>query len=52
MKIVIMEPLGITEDALQTLSMLLRADGHEFIAYENRETDTEKLIEQIGRAHV
>lgn len=36
MKIVIMEPLGITEDALQTLSMLLRADGHEFIAYENR----------------
>lgn len=38
MKIVIMEPLGITEDALQTLSMLLRADGHEFI--------------EIGRAHV
>lgn len=52
MKIVIMEPLGITEDALQTLSMLLRADGHEFIAYENRETDTEKLIERVKDADV
>lgn len=52
MKIVIMEPLGITEDALQTLSMLLRADGHEFIAYENRETNTEKLIERVKDADV
>lgn len=52
MKIVIMEPLGITDDALQTLSMLLRADGHEFIAYDNRETQTEKLIERVKDAEV
>ncbi len=52
MRIVIMEPLGITDDALQTLSMLLRADGHEFVAYDNRETDTEKLIERVKDADV
>ena len=52
MKIVIMEPLGITEDALQTLSMLLRADGHEFVAYDNRETDRDKLIDRVKDADV
>lgn len=52
MKIVITEPLGITDDALQTLSMLLRADGHEFIAHDNRETNTKKLIERVKDADV
>ncbi len=52
MKIVIMEPLGITEDALLTLSMLLRANGHKVIAYDNRETNTDKLIERVHDAEV
>ncbi|MEF9919184.1 MAG: 2-hydroxyacid dehydrogenase [Eubacterium sp.] len=52
MKIVIMEPLGITQDALQTLTMLLRADGHKLIAYDNRETNQEKLIERVKDAEV
>lgn len=52
MKIVIMEPLGITDDALQTLTMLLRADGHELVAYDNRETNTKKLIERVKDAEV
>lgn len=52
MKIVIMEPLGITEDALLTLSMLLRANGHKVIAYNTREDNTEKLIERVRDAEV
>ena len=52
MKIVIMEPLGITEDTLKTLTMLLKADGHEIVAYSDRATSDDALIARIADAEV
>ena len=52
LKIVIMEPLGITEDTLKTLTMLLKADGHEIVAYSDRATSDDALISRIADAEV
>lgn len=52
MEIVIIEPLGITDDALTTLALLLRADGHKVIAYDHRENDKKKLVERVVNADV
>ncbi len=52
MKIVIMEPLGISHDAFKALAMLLRADGHEIVAYPNRAATTAALIERVCDADV
>ena len=52
MKIVIIEPIGITEDALKTLSLLLKANGHEIIAYNRRANTEEELISWVEYADV
>lgn len=52
MKIVIMEPLGISEDALKALTMLLRADGQEIVAYQDRAQDDEALLRRVSDADV
>ena len=52
MKIVIMEPLGITEDTLKTLTMLLKADGHEIVAYSDRARTDDELVSRIADAEV
>ena len=52
MKIVIMEPLGITEDTLKTLTMLLKADGHEIVAYPDRARTDDELVSRIADAEV
>ena len=52
MKIVIMEPLGISKDSLKTLSMLLKANGHQVIAYDDRAETEEALIERVHDADV
>jgi phosphoglycerate dehydrogenase-like enzyme len=52
MKIVIMEPLGISSDSFKTLSLLLRADGHQVIAYDERAKNDEELIERVKDADV
>lgn len=52
MKIVIMEPLGISSDSFKTLSLLLRADGHQVIAYDERAKSDDELIERVKDADV
>ena len=47
-----MEPLGITEDTLKTLTMLLKADGHDIIAYSDRAQSDDELIARIEDAEV
>lgn len=52
MKIVSIEPLGITEEALNHLSSELVSSGNEFIAYSTREEDQIKLIERVHDADI
>ncbi len=62
MKIVIIEPLGITPEKVEETAKAVKQKGHEVIYYETRTEDTTELIErgkdadiiivanQIGRA--
>lgn len=52
MKIVQIEPLGITDEQLKSLVEKLENNGDEYIAYDSRETDTDKLIERVKDADV
>lgn len=52
MKIVLMEPLGISEETLSGLSSELTANGHTFTAYDSVTTDTQELIRRAGDAEV
>lgn len=52
MKIVQIEPLGITDEQLKSLVEKLGNNGDEYIAYDSRETDTDKLIERVKDADV
>lgn len=52
MKIVLMEPLGITKEALNDLSSVLTKSGHDFIAYDTKEENQEKLIERVKEAEI
>ena len=52
MKIVQIEPLGITDEQLKSLVEELENNGDEYIAYDSRETDTDKLIERVKDADV
>lgn len=52
MKIVLMEPLGIAKDVLDSLAAGLIADGHEFTAYDTVTTDTDELIARAGDADI
>ena len=50
MKIVLLEPLGITEQRLAELAAPLIAKGHEFVSYDTVESDPEKLKERAAVA--
>lgn len=52
MKIVQMEPLGITDEQLDELTALLKENGDEYVAYNTRESDTERLTERVKDADV
>ncbi|ASS38191.1 NAD(P)-dependent oxidoreductase [Mogibacterium pumilum] len=52
MKIILMEPLGISEDTLKRLSDKLTEQGHTFKAYDTVTTDTDELIERAEDAEV
>lgn len=43
MKIVLLEPLGISQESLDKLAEKLTKQGHEFTAYDSFSTDTEEL---------
>ena len=46
MKIVLMEPLGISKETLDKLSATLTDKGHTFNAYDSVTTDTEEMIKR------
>lgn len=52
MKIVQIEPLGITKSQLDNLIKPLVEGGNEYIAYENRETDPHSLAKRVEDADV
>lgn len=52
MKIVLLEPLGISEQRLNELAAPLTAKGHEFVAYDTVETDPETLKARAAGADI
>ena len=50
MKIVLIEPLGVDQEVLVSLSAFLEEAGHEFVSYDNRVEDTPTLIERAKDA--
>ena len=46
MKIVIIEPLGITPEKLEEATAAVKARGHEIVAYSTKEEDQDKLAER------
>ena len=52
MKIILMEPLGISEDTLKRLSCTLTEQGHTFKSYDTVTTDTSELIKRAEDAEV
>ena len=52
MKIILMEPLGISEDTLKRLSDTLIEQGHTFKSYDTLANDTDELIERAENAEV
>jgi D-3-phosphoglycerate dehydrogenase len=52
MKIVLLEPLGISEERLNELSAGLTRQGHEFIAYDTVESDPEALKVRAAGADI
>lgn len=52
MKIVCMEPLGVALAKIEELAAPLRTAGHEFIYYEQKETDEGKLLKRVEDADI
>lgn len=52
MKIVLMEPLGISADKLNEVSSFLKEAGHEFVSYPDRATNPDQLAARIGDAEI
>lgn len=50
MRIVLLEPLGISEEKLSELSERLTAQGHDFTAYDSFTLDTAELGRRVGNA--
>ncbi|MCQ2452572.1 MAG: 2-hydroxyacid dehydrogenase [Oscillospiraceae bacterium] len=52
MKIALLEPIGISKEALGRLSAGLKERGHEFVAYDAKTTDPEELIARSAGCQV
>lgn len=52
MKIVLLEPLGISADKLKSLGDAMTARGHEFVSYDNLTLDEDEQIKRIDGADV
>ena len=52
MKIVVMEPLGVTLEKIETLAAPLKEAGHEFIYHTTKETNQEKLLARVADADI
>ena len=52
MKIVLMEPLGVSSEIIERLADGLRSAGHAFTSYDSFTTDTDELIRRAGDADI
>lgn len=52
MKIVAVEPIGISEERAKVIAGELAAKGHEFVCYRNRKEDAETLIHRMEDAEI
>lgn len=52
MKIVLMEPLGVSSEIIEKLADGLRSAGHAFTSYDSFTTDTDELIRRAGDADI
>lgn len=52
MKIICMEPLGVSQEKIASLAAPLEAAGHEFVYYTTKETDQEKLLVRVKDADI
>ena len=52
MKIICMEPLGVSQAKIASLAAPLEAAGHEFVYYTTKETDQAKLLERVKDADI
>lgn len=52
MKIVCMEPLGVSAEKIATLAAPLRASGHEFVYYDKKTAYQDTLLERVKDAEI
>lgn len=52
MKIVVMEPLGVVLEKIESLAAPLKEAGHEFVYYTTKEVEQEKLLARVADADV
>ena len=52
MRIVMLEPLGVEKEFVNNFSEKLQKEGHEFVYYDNRVEETDKIIERAEGADV
>ena len=52
MKIVCMEPLGVSAEKIATLAAPLRASGHEFVYYDKKAAYQDTLLERVKDAEI
>ncbi len=52
MKIVMLEPIGISETELEEFAQKFEAEGHEFVAYDNRVESDEEIIKRAKDANI
>ena len=52
MKIICMEPLGVSPEKIASLAAPLKAAGHEFVYYTTKETDQDKLLARVKDADI
>lgn len=52
MKIICMEPLGVSQEKIASLAAPLEAAGHEFTYYTTKETDQAKLLARVKDADI
>ena len=52
MKIVMMEPIGVSDSLIESLAAPLKQEGHQLICYQDRETDPAKLAARIGDGEI
>lgn len=51
-QIVVMEPLGVSEELLQSLAEPFKAQGYELVVHSTRETNQVKLLDRVREAAI